>query len=178
MKIFPIPALKKPTLKQLQKKYDWIQSIEKDDSTEKAVTLELQQPVKIGWVSGAEYEKLAKDANLGFQHMEWLIAHQDEFPELIALAESDNFWYITFPALVVVGRGGRRDVPYCSRLGSRWGDYWIWLDHKFDSSGRIACGQVADARKLTPSPSDPLTLSALEKRIKKLEDWKEKITSS
>src|SRR5882724_3076964 len=36
-----IPARKRPTLDQLQKKHDWIKSIERDTSTEEAVTLTL-----------------------------------------------------------------------------------------------------------------------------------------
>lgn len=139
-----IPALKRPTLKDLQAKYDWIKSIERDTSTEEAVTLSLATVLAEGSTSsigGKEYEKriaLKHDVLLGFQHRQWLLEHQDEFPELKSLLGKV---YIDFPGLVVVSRDGDRRVPYCRRLGSRWDDSWDWLDNDFDSDGRVAFGK-------------------------------------
>jgi len=139
-----LPALKRPTLKELQSKYDWIKSIERDTSTEEAVTLTFATvltPSDGNSIDGREYEKriaLKHDALLGFQHMAWLIEHQDEFPEFKPFLGKI---YIDFPGLVVVNRDGDRNLPYCSRDGSRWDDFWDWLGDDFNSSGRIAFGK-------------------------------------
>lgn len=139
-----LPALKRPTLKDLQAKYDWIKSIERDTSTEAPVTLALATvlvPDDGSYIDGKEYEKriaLKHDALLGFQHQQWLLEHQDEFPELKALLGKV---YIDFPGLVVVNRVGGRRVPCCGRSGSRWGDVWGWLSDSFASDGRLAFGK-------------------------------------
>jgi hypothetical protein len=139
-----LPALSRPTLEELQSKYDWVVRIERDTSTEEAVTLSLVTVLAAGStasISGKEYElRIAGHHNslLGFQHRQWLLAHQDEFPELKALLGKR---YIDFPGLVVVNRGGDRSVPCCGRSGSRWDDYWVWLGVEFGVSGRIAFGK-------------------------------------
>lgn len=139
-----LPALKRPTLKELQANNHWIKSIERDNSTEAPVTLTLATvlvPDDDGSINGKEYEKriaLKHDSLLGFQHRQWLLEHQDEFPELKALLGKV---YIDFPGLVVVRRDGNRSVPYCGQSGSRWVDVWDWLGLEFNSSGRIAFGK-------------------------------------
>jgi hypothetical protein len=140
-----IPALKRPTLKELQSKYDWIKSLERDTSTEEPVTLTLATvlvPDDGNYVDGKEYEKriaLKLNSLLGFQHMMWLIEHSDEFPELKPFLGKI---YIDFPGIVVVHRVGGRSVPYCLQSGSRWGDYWNWLSRDFFFSfGRFAFGK-------------------------------------
>jgi len=139
-----LPALKRPTLEYLQSKYDWIKSIERDTSTEEPVTLSLATVLADGStasINGEEYElRLAENLNtlLGFQHRQWLLEHQAEFPEFIALLGK---CYIDFPGLVVVIRVGGRHVPCCLRGGSRWGDDWGWLGGGFDSDGRVAFGK-------------------------------------
>jgi hypothetical protein len=139
-----LPALKRPTLKELQKNNDWIKSIERDNSTEAPVTLTLATvlvPDDDGSIDGKEYEKriaLKHDSLLGFQHRQWLLEHQDEFPEFMALLGKV---YIDFPGLVVVSRGGGRRVPCCDQGGSRWGVSWSWLGVKFSSYGRVAFGK-------------------------------------
>jgi hypothetical protein len=139
-----LPALKRPTLGELQSKYDLVKSIERDTSAEEPVTLSLATvlvPDDGNSIDGKEYEKriaLKHNSLLGFQHREWLLQHQAEFPEFMALLGK---CYIDFPGIVVVGRDGARRVPYCGRDGSRWGDDWRWLDGGFGVSGRIAFGK-------------------------------------
>jgi hypothetical protein len=139
-----LPALKRPTLEYLQSKYDWIKSIERDVSTEEPVTLSLVTVLASGRtdpINGMAYElRIAEHLNslLGFQHREWLLEHQTEFPEFMALLGKI---YIDFPGIVVVNRDGGRNIPYCGQCGSRWGVSWVWLSDKFHASGRIAFGK-------------------------------------
>lgn len=166
-----IPALKRIKLKDLQKKYPWIEEIESDTSTEKAVTLNIR--MFGNYATGKEIEAL--ESNLGVQHMLWVVEHQDELPELLATAKKEEWWYLFFPATIVVRRDGNRYVPYCFSVGGRWGGNWFWLVGRFGSGGRVAFGQVAPENLGT---LDPLNLSALEKierRVSTLEAFKEKI---
>jgi hypothetical protein len=138
------PALKRPTLEYLQSKYDWIKSIERDTSTEESVTLSLATVLAAGStasIGGREYElRIAEHLNslLGFQHREWLLEHQAECPEFMALLGKV---YIDFPGIVVVCRDSDRHIPYCNRNGSRWGGNWNWLSDDFLVNGRIAVGK-------------------------------------
>lgn len=166
-----IPALKRISLKELQEKYFWIKKIERDVSTEEPVTLDI---LKLrNQATGKELESVG--SNLGFQHMLWLLDHQDEFPELLTQAKKEDWWYLLFPATIVVLEGGSRGVPCLGQGGARWCGDWYWLDNSFVSSGRVAVGQVADAMKLKPLPSDTLILSALEKRVEKVESIVQKL---
>jgi hypothetical protein len=139
-----LPALKRPTLEYLQSKYDWIKSIERDTSTEEPVTLSLVTVLATGStdsINGKEYElRIVEHLNslLGFQHRQWLLEHQGESPEFMALLGK---CYIDFPGIVVVHRDGDRDIPYCSQNGSRWAGHWGWLGVKFHSGVRIAFGK-------------------------------------
>ncbi|MGD1003049.1 MAG: hypothetical protein ABR884_00540 [Minisyncoccia bacterium] len=139
-----LPALKRPTLGETQSKYDWIKSIERDTSTEESVTLSLVTVLAAGStasIGGREYElRIAEhlDSLLGFQHREWLLEHQAEFPEFMALLGK---CYIDFPGIVVVNRVGDRLIPYCNPNGSRWDDFWHWLRDGFNVDGRIAVGK-------------------------------------
>lgn len=137
-----IPALKRPSLDELQTQYLclWIKSIERDTSPETPVTLTLATVLKPTEksIGGTKYERrLApiQDVLLGFQHRQWLIAHQDEYPALKALLEKV---YIDFPGIVVRSGDGNRSVPYCNRDGRRWRDSWDWLDLSFCDRGRVA----------------------------------------
>jgi hypothetical protein len=138
-----LPALKRPTFEYLQPQYG-IKSIERDDSTEEPVTLTLATVLAVGStnaINGKEYEvRIAEhlDSLLGFQHRQWLLEHQDEFPEFMALL---GRVYIDFPGLVVVYRDGDRHIPSCRQSGSRWDDCWDWLGGGFHSSGRVAFGK-------------------------------------
>lgn len=166
-----IPALKRIPLKELQKKYSWIKGIEKDDSTEKAVIMDIKNIGTNGNATGKDVE--AVGSNLGIQHMLWLYDNQDDFPELFAEAEKENWWYLLFPATIVVDEDGSRSVPCLFQSGTRWDGNWGWLDDSFDSDGRVAVGQGAGTRKI--NTLDTLTLSALEKRIGKLESIVQKL---
>jgi len=136
-----IPALPRPTLEQIQAKYSWIASIERDTSPTDPVTLTLGtvlRPEEKGSITGAEYERrlISKlDVALGYQHMEWLLAHQNEFPAFMALLGKI---YIDFPGLVVVDDDGSRYVPYCDQGGRRWDAIWGWLGIDFSVFGRVA----------------------------------------
>jgi len=140
-----IPALPRPTLSELQAQFPWIRSIERDTSPETPVTLTLVTVLKPGEkpIDGKEYERrLApqQDVLLGFQHRQWFLAHQDEYPALKALL--GKVYYIDFPGIAVRDVGGFRVVPYCFQGGKRWDGDWSWLD-----AGFLGFGRVAVARK-------------------------------
>jgi hypothetical protein len=136
-----IPALPRPTLAELQAKYNWIRSIERDSSPTEPVTLVLGTVLRedeTSAISGPEYERRLQSHHvvlLGFQHRQWLLEHQDEIPALRPLLGTV---YIDFPGLVVVDRGGDRSIPYAYQYGERWGDDWRWLVSDFRSHGRVA----------------------------------------
>src|SRR3989344_1711564 len=108
-----IPALPRPTLEELQAKFNWVKSIERDTSTTEATTLKLGTVIRTDETSinGKEYElRLAPKLNvlLGYQHTTWLVENQDKSPELMVLLGKI---YIDFPGLVVVGSYGSRSIP-------------------------------------------------------------------
>ena len=135
-----IPALPRPTLAELQAKFDWVKRIERDTSPIEAVTLKLATVLREGEksVNGAEYERRLTpklDLVLGYQQAVWLEEHQDEFSEFMALLGKI---YIDFSGLVVVHADGGRGVPYFDQDGERWELYWHWLRGGFRSGGRVA----------------------------------------
>jgi len=139
-----LPALKRPTLEELQSKHDGIKSIEGDTSTEEPVTMAFAtvlMPDDGNSIDGKEYERriaLKYNSLHGLQHRDWLIEHQDEFPELKPFLGKI---YIDFSGIVVVRCDGDRTVPCCRRHGSRWTGNWRWLRSGFGSDGRIAFGK-------------------------------------
>ena len=135
-----IPALVRPTLKQLQSKYSWIKSIERDSSPTDAVTLKPATVLRGNEksINGGEYEKRIAgklDIILGYQQAVWLIEHQDEFPEFMALFGKV---YIDFAGLVVVNANGNRNYPYLNQNGKRWYLNWNWIDNDFNLNERVA----------------------------------------
>lgn len=175
-----LPALKRPTRKAIQKKLPWVKSIERDISTAKKVEVEFVSVLQgsESYISYPVYESRLKDAHtsLGFQHALWIEEHQDEFPELKTLRES-GIWYIDFTGMLAVDDDGDRNFPSLGRVGLRWELYRGWLGHDFSSLGRVAAAgkslKTQDTRTIEPfDPSD------LEKRIKALEDWKERVITS
>jgi hypothetical protein len=134
-----IPARKRPTFEELREKYG-IRSIERDNSTEEAVTLKLATVLRTGEdeIDGKEYERrlVSKpDGILGYQQREWLLEHQDENPAFMALLGKI---YIDFSGIVLVFGGGGRGVPYCGQDGSRWDGDWISFDSRFGADARVA----------------------------------------
>gem|GEM_PF-2012653 len=138
-----IPVLKRPTLAELQAKYPGIgiASIERDCSPMEKVTMNLATVLRIGEtaaINGAEYERrLASCLNdsLGFQQLEWLVEHQDEFPVFMALLGKI---YVDGPGIVVTDANGSRRSPYLSEGGRRWKLRWHWIGYDFSGGGRIA----------------------------------------
>lgn len=141
--VIEIPALKRPTLGQLRREHSWIRSIERDDSTEEAVTLRLATLVKSceSAISGATYERRlekqrAEGRLLGYQHLQYLLEMQTKYPALMALLGKNV--YIDFPGLVVVYKSRSRRVPCVIDDGKQFGGLWHWLDDGFFSYGRVA----------------------------------------
>ncbi len=138
-----IPALARPTLEQLQEKYSWIREengIERDTSPIEAVTLKLGTVLHPDEekINGTEYEKrIAPKLSicLGYQQVLWLVEHQEEFPEFMALLGKA---YIDFPGLVVVSAHGDRRFPCLNRDGERWDLGWRWVDDDLNQDGRVA----------------------------------------
>lgn len=135
-----LPALPRPTLDELQKQYSWITSIERDTSPESPVTLTLATVLKPGerYIDSTEYERrLAPkpDVLLGFQHQQWLLTRQDEFPALKPLLGKI---YIDFSGIVVRSVDGDRYAPCCRQGCERWFGYWSWFDDEFYDDGRVA----------------------------------------
>ena len=141
--VIHIPALARPTLEQLREKYSWIRQengIERDTSPTDPVTLKLGTVLRPDeeWIKGAEYEqRLAPklDISLGYQQALWLVEHQDQFPEFMALLGKV---YIDFPGLVVVSVDGYRRFACLSRGGGRWCLLWRWIDNGLSQDGRVA----------------------------------------
>jgi hypothetical protein len=120
--------------------FDWVKSIERDTSPVEAVTLRLFTILREGETSvgGAECERrIAGKLNiiLGYQQAVWLVEHQDEFPEFMAMLGKI---YIDFSGLVVVNSYGSRSFPFLDRSGERWYLIWNWIDDGFGSDGRVA----------------------------------------
>ena len=135
-----IPALPRPTLEEVQTKFVWIRSIERDTSPIDAVTLTLTTVLQSteGSISDKEYERrLAPkhDQLLGFQHAVWLVEHQDEFPDLKPLLGKI---YIDFPGIVAVPRLSRRSFPSLYQGDGRWRLRWRWTGYGFNDYGRVA----------------------------------------
>jgi len=138
--IINLPALRRPTLQELQAQYPGIKSIERDASPESPVTLSLATVLKPGetCIRGGEYERrLAPNhiISLGFQHRQWLLAHQDGYPSLNLLLGKIH---IDFPGIIVRLDDGFRRIPCCRRGVTRWIRGWYWLDDRFLENGRVA----------------------------------------
>ncbi len=163
-----IPALPRPTLKEVGANASYITSIKSDTSPIEAVTLELCTVLKEDeeYTNGEEYEsRIASLPVLGYQQAAWLVENQDKFPELLALLGKI---YIDFPATVVLSSDGNRSIPYLLQGGNRWDLRWLWLwiGNDFDRDGRIA---------VSSKFSDSRVYDSLESRVLALEEFKEKV---
>jgi len=125
--VIRIPALKRPTLAELQAKWSWIRKIERDTSPEGPVTLNLAtvlRDVAEGSINGPEYERRISSSMsrlLGYQQLAWLIEHQDEYPAFMALLGKV---YTDFSALVVVletAAASSRAAVRTASVGARTG---------------------------------------------------------
>jgi hypothetical protein len=173
-----IPVLNRPTLKEIQKEWSYIKSIESDSSTEKAVEIEFVSVLKEGesYITGSEYEarlKARTDVILGFQHRKWLIDNQENpvVKEALEALRKEGVWYIDFPGLVVVDEDGSRCVPCAGRDGKRWGGSWSKLAYDFRGNGRFAVSSKLHSNPQTPGtgPSEPLDSLRLERIASALE---------
>lgn len=139
-----IPALPRPTLAKLREKYFLIEQIERDTSPVEAITLRLGTVLRLNEkrVNDIEYEnRIAPKLDIcpGYQQGCWLVEHQDEFPELMALLGNA---YIDFLGLRVVHADGHRGSPCLDEHGMRWGFGWHW-----DVSGLHRRGCIAISGK-------------------------------
>ena len=135
-----LPALRRPTLAELQAKFSFIKSIERDTSPVEAVTFNLATVLGDGEnsINGAEYERRITPKRtiiLGYQHAAWLMDRQKEYPDLMGLLGKI---YIDFSGLVVVRGSGRRDYPYLGQNDKLWFVSWSWVDSDFSRDGRVA----------------------------------------
>ena len=124
-----IPALPRPTLKELQKINKEIVKIEQDKSPTEPVTLKLVTVLcddKCDWRT-ADEDRQQRFASiqftlLGYQQLKWLIENQDEYPDLKKFyIENIN---IEFRGLTALTHIGSQIFP-CScagmlRLGITW----------------------------------------------------------
>ena len=135
-----IPALPRPTLEELQKRFSWIKSIERDTSPTEAIILNLATVLRPSddRISGKEYEariNLKLDLILGYQQALWLVKNQDKFPKFMRLLGKI---YIDFSGLIVVNENGCRSILYLSQDGRRWCLNSCWLDNPFTRTERVA----------------------------------------
>lgn len=134
-----IPALPRPTLEQLQKRYSFIKSIEADDSPTEPVTLVLGTVLRPDEksINGMEYEYRLRslDGKFGYQQGEWLVLHQDEYPDFMNLLGKI---YIDLPGIKALRDDGGRDFPCLSQDGKRWCLRWDWFGTGLVSNGRVA----------------------------------------
>jgi hypothetical protein len=135
-----IPALPRPTLKELQRHNRWINSIERDTSPEGPVALILRSVLGFGvkLIDGTEYERrlaLRQHALLGFQHCQWILNNQMRFPAFMALL---GRVYVDFAGIVVCDGIGDRRVPCCLQEKTRWRDSWNCIDAGCSDEARVA----------------------------------------
>ncbi|MBI2624717.1 hypothetical protein HYW67_04530 [Candidatus Parcubacteria bacterium] len=141
--VISIPALPRPTLKELRKKFSWVKErggIERDTSPTEAVTLRLGTVLRPdeNHIGGPEYERrIASLTDLfGYQQLEWLVDHQNESPAFKALL--GQIYIIDGPGLVAVAEDGGRHSPCLSGDGRRWKFHWSLIARGLDQFGRLA----------------------------------------
>ena len=135
-----MPGLQRPSLKTLRRRYRWIMSIERDTSPESSVTLKLTKVVlpNEGEISGKDFtRRIAPRLRnlLGYQHCRWLLDHQKEYGEFMALLRKV---VIRFPGLVVIDNEGNRRLPEYEWGRTRWNEVWGRLDNPVEDDDLIA----------------------------------------
>lgn len=145
--VIEIPALKRPTLAEVQASWSHIKKIERDDSLEGPVTLRLATVRKSTEpsVDGPTYErrtqKLRDEGKLfGFQHHRWLAANRNLSPEPTRGEFADFIWnaYVDFSGIIVVGANDDRYLLYAGGYDKRWDARWRPIGGRFGSNSRIA----------------------------------------
>jgi hypothetical protein len=164
-----IPALKKPTLKEIQKDYPFIKKIEKDTSPTRAISVALTTLLEgdEDYINGEEYTNRRKPHEkvlLGYQHLKWLLEDQEKFPSLKALVGKI---YIDCPGIIAVNGDGDRVFPCAGGDGSRFGVGWRWTGGRLDRRGRLLVSRASspsDSSALGSIPLVPLVLETGGKR--------------
>lgn len=135
-----IPATPKSSFSDILKKYNFLRSIEKDDSPEGEVVMTFATVLRKdeSSISGSEYElRLQKVSGiLGYSQAVWLVEHQVELPK--EFMELLGKVYVDFPATVAVKVDGHRYVPYLNLRDGRWFLNWNWIGGGFYSNDRVA----------------------------------------
>lgn len=143
-----IPAIPKMTAKQILEKYPFLRSVLKDDSPESEVVLTLTTVLEKDEdrISGNDYKVRLKSVRgqLGLSQVVWLVEHQDEFPEFMALPPKIC---IDFPGTIAVDVQDLQDIPYLYQNNGRWLPRWYWLGRNLDSDCRIAVSLPPQAGK-------------------------------
>jgi hypothetical protein len=137
--IIRIPALRRPTLPELQKKFPWVQKIQEDTSPECEVILDLGTFLDEGEVCISEDEHARRrsfsDGLLGYQQFVWLVEHQDDYLALKALFRKI---YIDGPGIIVANRDGGQYFPCLPQVGKRFRLCWYWTGLDLQQYGRVA----------------------------------------
>ncbi len=138
-----IPALPRPTLAELQVVFftSRIKSIERDTSPIEPITLKLGTVFRPDEerIDGKEYERrLASnlDILLGYQHAIWLVEHQSEFPDFMAILDKKSS--IGFPGLVAVDARDGRGFPCLGLNYKSWYLYRDQFEFYFKRNNRVA----------------------------------------
>src|ERR1039458_6656310 len=113
-----ILALPRPSLEELQERDPWIKAIKQDTSPEESLIFTLATVLRTNEVRiGGELlmRRLASRPRglLGYQHLRWLLDHEAEYPEFMALLGKV---YIDFPGIIAQDASGIRHFAYC-RMG-------------------------------------------------------------
>jgi len=136
-----IPAIQRPTISDIRKDFEFIESIERDTSLTEASNLTCIKVIRPDEnnVRKSEYERrVAPWAILGpgYQQAKWLVEHQDELPNFRAMV---GRIYIAFPGMVASYGKGQRFYPLLiSDEFRRWYLFWQWIFTGCHRLGRIA----------------------------------------
>ena len=141
-----IPAFPHPTLTELQEKFSWVTSIESDTSPTEAVTLTLGTLLcpDEERITAEEYwyRRVSLSGILGYQQLQWLVDHQNEYPGLKGSLK--RILFIHGSSLVVVaGKDPEhlfRHFPELERDKKKnsWYMGWHFLGDGLSKRGRIA----------------------------------------
>ncbi len=133
-----IPAIPRPTLEELQRKYSWIKAIEFDNSPTEPVTLVLGTVFRSdeNSINGREYEYRLRsvEGKFGYQQGLYLAKNQLVYPNFQKMRGKI---YIDLPGLMVLNDGDSRRFPCLDGHGLLWVLRWPWIDSNFSSYHRV-----------------------------------------